>query len=158
MSTRGPPSIATAAPTGGAVERARARATCVWSDGGGVAARAAEGMSTITDATANAPPTRRTTCVSTPRAAVLRALLHHVLADGRDLRARPAVVGLARRRAHHLLHEHEPAGNLVARDERPGVLGQVVERRSRAFSRLHDRGDDLAPPFVGHPDDHRVEH
>src|SRR5205085_5392643 len=143
MSTTGPPSITATAPTSGAGAPASARAACACSDSA-VAAWAADGNSATRHATTKPPPTRRTTCVSTPRAPVLRGLLHQVFADvvagGDDLLACPAVVGLTRRRAHHLLDQHQPAGDLVAGDQRPAVLGELLERRSRAFPGLDDGG------------------
>jgi hypothetical protein len=43
----------------------------------------------------------------------------------------PRVVGLARGRAHHLVHQMQLARGLVGRDPRAAVRGQRVERRRR---------------------------
>src|SRR5262249_3302680 len=74
---------------------------------------------------------------------------------GRELFG-PAVVGLARRRAHDLVDDHHRARHLVAGDVVTTVRGELVERGRRAGPELHDRTDVLAPTRVGDADDRRV--
>src|SRR4051794_8646776 len=57
--------------------------------------------------------------------------------------ARPAVVGLTRRRPHDRLDHDQLARHLVRRQLRAHVLGEIVERRRCADTRLHHRGDAL---------------
>ena len=69
---------------------------------------------------------------------------------------RPAIVGLAARRAHHLVDDVQLTRHLVAGDRLTAVLLDRLEIGGEAGPRLDDCGDTLAPSLVGHADDDRV--
>src|SRR5262245_44613202 len=71
---------------------------------------------------------------------------------------RPAVVGLAWRRADDALDGAQPSRQLVAGDLRTAVVLDVLEARLRARSEFHEGRDLLAPARVRHADDRAVEH
>ena len=70
----------------------------------------------------------------------------------------PGVVGLAARCPADLVHEEHLLRRLVRRDLRAAVRVELRDRRGATLARLHDRGDPLAPPLVGHADHEHVEH
>src|SRR5690606_8903725 len=70
----------------------------------------------------------------------------------------PRVVGLAARRALHLVDEEQGLGHLVPGEVLVAVGAEVLEGGRGALPGLDDGGDPLAPPLVGDADDDGVEH